>query len=302
MRSQRGQIVLIVILSLAVALTVGLSVASRVITNLKVSKENEESQRAFQAAEAGLKVILNKNSSSNIALPQTTLSNNAQFSAKQTTIGNATQIVLNQGLDIDQGLGFDVWLSQYNLPPAPNFDFYGVPPARFSGNITIYWGSNTQTLCSPPTNAAEKLTVRPALEVVLLTVGRVGPTTYTVDNPRFSKYVYDPCVPIRIPGATSGAGAGTPVDGISFYQSTPSSINIPGGGPSGEFGLIMKIIPIFASTKIAVTTPAGGKPFPSQGSLIETTGQSGASVRKILYLNSNPQTPVELFPYSILSQ
>ena len=52
--SQNGQILLIVVLSMVVALSVSLSIASRTISNLRISKQSEESQRAFQAAEAGL--------------------------------------------------------------------------------------------------------------------------------------------------------------------------------------------------------------------------------------------------------
>ena len=47
---------LVVVLTMIVALTVGLSLASRTITNMKISKQNEESQRAFQAAEAGIEL------------------------------------------------------------------------------------------------------------------------------------------------------------------------------------------------------------------------------------------------------
>ena len=51
---QKGQVLLVVVLVMVVALTVGLSLASRSITNLRITSDDENSQRAFSAAEAGV--------------------------------------------------------------------------------------------------------------------------------------------------------------------------------------------------------------------------------------------------------
>jgi len=51
---QSGQALLIVILVMVIALTVGLSVAVRTTTNIRTASEDENSQRAFSAAEAGV--------------------------------------------------------------------------------------------------------------------------------------------------------------------------------------------------------------------------------------------------------
>ncbi|MBI2007488.1 MAG: hypothetical protein HYS83_02210 [Candidatus Blackburnbacteria bacterium] len=51
---QRGQALLIILLVMAVVLTIALSVASRSITDITVSQKEEESARAFSAAEAGV--------------------------------------------------------------------------------------------------------------------------------------------------------------------------------------------------------------------------------------------------------
>lgn len=54
MKEEKGQIALIVLLISAIALTLGLSVSDRIRTNVKVDKDDELLQRAFNAAESGI--------------------------------------------------------------------------------------------------------------------------------------------------------------------------------------------------------------------------------------------------------
>ena len=63
-----------------VALTVGLSIAARIVTELKISKQNEESQRAFQAAEAGIQQTIQRQESINNLDNPVPLDNNSAFS------------------------------------------------------------------------------------------------------------------------------------------------------------------------------------------------------------------------------
>ena len=58
LRNQRGQALLIVVLVMAVALTIGLAVVSRSITDIKISRQEEESARVFSVAEAGIEEAL----------------------------------------------------------------------------------------------------------------------------------------------------------------------------------------------------------------------------------------------------
>lgn len=60
MRKRSGQILILVLLVVVVALAIGLSVASRNLTNLRTSVQTEQSQRAFNAAEGGVEDILSR--------------------------------------------------------------------------------------------------------------------------------------------------------------------------------------------------------------------------------------------------
>lgn len=262
-----GQVLLIVVITMVVALTAGLSLASRTITNLKLSKQNEDSQRAFQAASAGVDKYINASSG------QTYTSNlsNSNFTTTVTTVtGNI--LLLNNGDPVDQDRGIDVWLSTY-----PN---YAAP--LFTGSITMYWGGSTQIQCG--TNSG--IATRPAIEV-LIVYGSVA-------TPTVQKYVYDRCGRVTGTGVLTGSNpSGSVFNGVTFDTITAAPISISNG-------LIMKIIPLYNSSIIGLNSPS--MVFPPQGKVIQSTGTSGDSARKIVYFESYPQIPNEIFPYAILSQ
>jgi len=271
--SEKGQILLIVVITMIVALTVGLSIASRTVTELRLSKQNEESQRAFNAAEAGIDRVLKQGGE--ITLEEE-LGNNSTFLVSSAEY-DGSQILLNNGEDVDQDVGADVWLSNY-----PDFS-----AQIASGRVIIYWGEEDQTNC---TQAA---IVRPALQISFLHGDIV--------NPQITKYLYDTCGG-RTQGTLDGATFGSQtVDGIPGYTFT-NTINTP---IEITNGIIMKVIPLYNSARVAVVAQdLSGQPIvlPSQGSVVESTGTSGETIRRITYYQSYPQMPIEIFPYNIISQ
>ncbi len=274
--SNSGQILLIVVLSMVVALTVGLSIASRTISNLKISKQNEESQRAFQAAEAGVERAIDKilqgcmEDSTCNNIQSINLGNQAMISNVEVKQAESNLVHLNGRERVEQAVGIDVWLSKH-----PNF-----APPYYTGDLTIYWGEGQSC-----TSAGNKLTA--ALEVLII--------HGSPDDPQLTRYVYDPCT-----GNNRLSPSSAPIvegeyekDSIKYnYTSTIRNITN---------GLLMKVIPSYNSTRIAIEAD-DGKILPSQGSTIESVGKSGDTVRKIQYFQSYPQIPNELFPYAIISQ
>lgn len=125
-KKQDGQILLVVILATVIALTVGLSVVSRTITNTRLSTEDANSQKALSAAEAGIEQLL---SDPTAALAQSTdLSNNSSFKANAVAVeGNAFNV--NDGNSISKDEGADIWLTS-----SP--DFNSTP---WNGQLSIYW-------------------------------------------------------------------------------------------------------------------------------------------------------------------
>jgi hypothetical protein len=266
--NQSGQILLVVVLTMVIALTVGLSIASRIVTELKLSKQNEESQRAFQAAEAGIQQTLKQQSALSTPVD---LKNNSSFTTT-FTIDNGSAIVLNNGQDVDQAAGADVWLSNYP-------DYSSPMGSGATVNATVYWGSPSQSSCL---SGSGDLAV-PALEVVLL--------QGSVSSPSIQKYIFEGSGCSRIAGATTGTPGTFTVKGTQFSNSATLSF---------ANGLIMKVIPVFNSS--LVSFQSGNFIFPAQGSIVTSTGNSGDTVRKVVYYKSYPQMPLEVFPYSLLSQ
>ncbi len=288
---ESGQILLVVVLTMIVALTVGLSIAARVVTELKLSKQNEESQRAFQAAEAGIQQSLESKDSIGNPLP---FENNSSFSTSFIEDQTALVIAVNNGLEVDQSVGADVWLSEYS---ATQSGLFANPMGgELDVPITIYWGDPSQTSCLSSGSG-----VAPAIEVVLLK----GP----ISNPTIQRNIYEAsgcAASNRITNAIEGTAGSISKAGMTFRNSAALKF----GGEASQFpngpgwqdlsdGLIMKVIPIFNSSIIAFEA---GTAFPSQGSVVESTGTSGDTVRKVVYFQSHPQLPLEVFPYSIISQ
>ncbi|OGH11240.1 MAG: hypothetical protein A2857_06455 [Candidatus Levybacteria bacterium RIFCSPHIGHO2_01_FULL_36_15] len=284
--TQSGQMLLVVVLVMVVALTVGLSVASRTITSLKISKQNEDSQRAFQAAETGIQEALQQLSGNHTVAG--ILDNQASFNAViNQTSGN--QLLLNGGDDVTQDKGMDVWLSGYSPVMYANPIF-----SATTGTITFYWGTAGQSSCTQGGSASAPRgnTVRPALEILLL--------YQTPSNPQLRKYLFDACNPVRFPGAqpasstsTTITDANNPSVSVTFIYSANISINA-----ALNTAFIAKVIPLYNSTKIGVASSIS---LPGQGSFITSTGLFGDSSRKIQYFKPYPQLPAELF-YAIIAQ
>ena len=263
---QSGQALLIIVLVMVVALTIGLSVATRSLVNTRISTEEESSQRAFSAAEAGIERLLETSATS---LPNVSIGENTTYTATVVS-GNANQFVLNGGNPVVKGDGVDLWLSNYPGYTSP-----------WSGTITLYWGQSDSCSTSPPTAAA--------IEVVLLH----GASTA---SPKATHYVFDPCTGVggrqdtnNFTAATSGNQT---VAGVSFTRNAQITI------PAAEPGFVARIIPLYNSSVMAVSATSA---LPTQGRQIESTGNSGGTARKISVYQSNPKLPIELFPYTIFA-
>ncbi|MBI5044478.1 MAG: hypothetical protein HZC02_00990 [Candidatus Levybacteria bacterium] len=256
---QKGQILLIVILVMVVTLTVGLSVVSRSITTLRITKEDETSQRAFSAAEAGIEKIINSSNSSVTG----SLTNDASYTTSKSTI-SGSYLPINGLNAVPKNDGADVWLSTY-----PNY------ASPYTGTVTIYWGQNNEVCSGSSSNT------QAALEVVVL--------SGAVSSPVSTHYSLDPC-PSRaaVNNFTTNFSSGS-VNGKTYPHTYAISVTN---------GLLMRIIPIYASSIIAVN---GSVALPSQGESITSTGTSGETVRKIIVTKGYPRLPVEFFPSAIFS-
>ncbi len=256
---QKGQALLMVVLVMVVALTVGLSVASKSITNVRTSTEEANSQKALAAAEAGIEQSIKSNAS----IASGSLTNSTTYSTNVSQV-LGTSFLVNGGNPVLQDNGTDLWLSDYSTNPS---NIYLNP---WSGNLTIKWGFSSNG-CS-----------NSALEVVII--------SGTKQNPRTTRYNYDPCLGRSgINHFTYASLSRSTTAGKDFfYQAT---INV-------SSGLLGKIIPIYLNTPLAIV---GSSALPSQGSTITSTGISGTTQRKVNVFQGFPEIPSEYFPYNLFS-
>lgn len=245
-----GQALLIVVLIMVVALTVGLSLGSRTIINIRTSSEEADSQRALAAAEAGIERALRVTSSATIGEPF--VENKTTYSAKVEEV-KGTTFLTNGGNLVVQDDGVDVWLVLHDADGKPN---YSAPWA--GGDLTIYWGDPSVEDCS---NAAIEIAV-------------ISGTILPLDL-KLKRFAFDPCsTSRRITNKFSPVGGGGPysIEGKNFMYRIQ---NI-----DAEDGLVARVVPIYASTPIAVD--GNGDDLPTQGFAIDSTGKSGSGDREVV--------------------
>lgn len=266
---QKGQALVIVILVMTIALTIGLSVATRSILNVRISTEEQDSQRAFSAAEAGIEQALTSSSSGTFAGPK--LSNNAEI--KTISIGQliGDQILINNGNTINRDDGVDIWLVDHNDQGDPIYS------TSRNGTLSLFWG-NSSDYCSNTTST----NTMAALEVVVVH----GSTT----SPQTSHYAFDPCANRRSSNKFSNT---TSFTGDFLGRKFKYQVNI-----AVNSGLFVRIIPLYADTVVG----AGGSfSLPLQGKIIEAVGVSGKTERKITTFKGYSKLPTEFFPHMVFS-
>jgi hypothetical protein len=263
--NQPGQVLLIIVLLITVVITVGLSIATRSLVNVRLASQEDQSQRAFSAAEAGLEQSL----LSNAVIPNGAFTNSSSYKTSVTTV-QGTDFLLNNGKLALKDEGTDLWLSTYSSDPAQSYT------NQWTGTVTIFWGSPQDTC-----NTSETVNTMAALEVVLLTGSKANPTA--------THYAFDPCAPRRSANNFSPANAGGTAGSTSFANSV--QIALPGNG------LIARVIPLYANTYVGIK---GSSVLPEQGTLITSTGVAGDVQRKVTVLKENPTLPTEMFSYTFL--
>lgn len=232
---ERGQILLIVVLVMTLALTVGLSVATHSITNIRTSAEQDTSQRALSAAEAGIEKALNEATGSSGEFD-----NQAVFQTTIETI-SGKDLLLNNGAPVLKDDAADLWLSTY-----PDY----LQP--WNGTITIYWGNSSDVCEKDP--AANTMA---AVEILLIEGAK--------SDPELTHYPVDPCADRASGNNFGAASSGGTVQGKTFAFSTSITVSS---------GLFMRIIPLYSATTIGIVgnndLPSQGKRITSVGTSANT--------------------------------
>lgn len=270
---QNGQALIVVIMTLLVVSVVVLAVASRSITDVKISQTSEESARAFSAAEAGVEEAVEKiragtvaiDTANNISFP-----NNARAVYVVTEQGSSTQSFLSATPLASDTDGFQVYLANRD----------GSSPYTNS-SICIVWG-NEGTVSSQSD--------APSLSIKILYKESGG-------NIALQGSALDPGGRDGFTSANNDASCLNPTtktvlaadNNLNIDRTFAFAHKLSWSLPGGAAPLVMLIRPLrnVSTGHYIGVTPVGGV-LPSQGYKISSTGSLSQTTRKVDVFEAYP--------------
>ncbi len=268
-KRQRGQAVLIVVLVMAIALTIGLAIVSRSITDVTVSRQEEESARAFSAAEAGIERIIAQNLFEGSG-SMTLNGQQIEYNVSSTQVGGngVTEILFPQQLE--SGEIQSIWLVGHDS------DGQLDPSTYYQGTeISFYWG-----------NEGTSDEDSPALEATL--VYKDG------DDYKISREAFDP-YGARGNNFTGTVIAGTEIDGKTLEFG--GTMTLPAGIP---YLLRLKLLYNEGETHLIGVT--ADSQLPPQGTCYRSSAViEGSDIARSIEQCRFYDVPPAIFDYSLYS-
>lgn len=285
---QKGQIILVLILIMTVALAIGLSIVQKSLVNVSTASKVEQSSRAFSAAEAGVEKALKGD---------TTLQS---FSGSLSSIKEITDTGLKPAVaaagtrqavfEIESPLAKEdiahVWLADLNSSSNPPAAFYD-PPSPNPRTLDVYWGNSS--------------TDKAALELTLV---YFDGTSY-----KSRKWYLDDISATRNPpnGFDTVSCPGTYQFGTNTYQCKKTlgdgtgvnNASLPSGLMLIRARLLYNTTPQLFAVQAAGTCGSACS-LPPQARTIFSTGSSGETQRRIKVFQKNKVVP-QFFDYAIFS-
>lgn len=265
-KTESGQALLIVLLSMAVVLTIVLSIVSRTIVDIGVTTKEEEALRAFSAAEAGVEraLIVGTNSGS---------FGDASFTATVSNYG-FQQMEYQYPEKLLSGESATVWFVDHD---------------ETSGELTCSTGNcftgDQMKVCWGEAGTASADSQTPAIEVNVFYAETPG----DYSTIKVARDVADPNTTRRSSNRFSAPDGGTcEVEGKRYeFQKIVNfaSLGIPSSVYNTQNGLLTARITLFYNTSIShpvgIDVSATGNTLPSQGLKIVSTGVAGEANRRI---------------------
>jgi hypothetical protein len=289
-QNESGQIALLVLLLLTIALTVGLSVVSRTITEIRVATDTEKSSQAYAAAEAGIERALSA---------QLKVGDEGKLNP---STGNASYKITQL---IDQGsgtgtFGFPTPINKDEAVQLWLFDYANFINGKLSGffmsrhtnhTIRAYWGNLSKL--HPTDNSTW-----PALEVTFITADVSG---NSLSNFNIEKYAFDPVNTRRIRNNFIFESSNSGTNTTNGFDVTVSNLNqteklafyhdIPLTRSGNKQYLLMRLKLLYNNTAHNVVINPNNASLPVQGRIIDSEGRSENVVRKLRVYQSYPTLP-----------
>lgn len=269
--NERGQTIIILLLVMVVGLTIGLSLVSRSLTDIKISQQTELSQRAFSAAEAGLEYALSKGLANiSTGISKTNIADNVSYSGQVEKVGSVGyELSGKAAVEKDD-------VAQVNLDST---DLEGGTMATL---LDVYWGERGTSQVPSP-NPCDN----PYVASLELTFVTQSGTTYGIQ-----KYAYNACsIANNFDSATAPLPTATP------YFAKKTSLAIPSNAK------ILRIKPLYnnASIKIVPKGSSDDARLPQQAYKLTVKGEAQGKVRAIEWQQPIKPAMPAIFDYVLFS-
>ena len=286
-----GQALLVILLVMSVILTVVFSVLSRSVTEISITKLDEESLRAFGAAEAGIEQALLIIGSTSGTLP-----NEASFDAEVSDFGVGVEKFVHPS-QLFSGQSNTIW-----------FVGHGEDTKLSCADGENCFTGNKMQICWGDSGMASNQSTTPAIEVaVFYDTTQAGVSSGDFSGVRVARAAYDPNSDRRASNNFSAAQTGCSIEGKNMAFSTgdmsftPALFDIPCWNREGCL-LMAKVKVLYNTTKahpIGMIAPPGFI-LPSQGQQLISTGTAGEATRKIRVFQTHPE-PAFIFDTAVFS-
>lgn len=283
MKNERGQVIIILLLVMVVGLTVGLSVVSRSLLNVKQSTQTEESSRAFTAAEAGIEVALE-----------------GTVTGETTPIGDSSYKCTKD----DQGSGPNNVF--YNLEKDKVAQLYFTSEAaleeRFSNvnNIRVLWGVPGNIDLSTPALEVNLIYKNTTDSTYHLAKFALDPNQARADSNKFC-FPGSSCEMVSNFDIINGTEFIDTSD-LKVYFNFGANLDVSSFNTGQNLLIFGRFRFLYNPTPSHLGIIATGGDLPSQGSIIDclgTVAETGVS-RRIKVFENHPAVP-EVFDYVLFN-
>lgn len=288
--TQSGQALLLVLVGMGSVLVMALSVISRSITDISLSGKEDESSRAFSAAEAGIEHLLVSTS----VIPYVGVGVTASVS--YVSQGSGSYFLPQKLLSGETGT---VWFVSHT-DTGEKLTCTAKPCYKSSSAaMDVYWGDvGTSDI--------------PALEVVVYYDSGASPKQAIASDPSYSnvrikRFIYDINAGVRDNGFLTSVTTGSAIlDGTAFKYHLSAPINLTTVGPAGCSNingclLMAKVRLLYNSVAQSVAVSVGGSStLPAQAKKLESVGTSGESTRKVELIQTYKE-PFSVFESGLYS-
>lgn len=288
-RKYKGQALLLILLVMSVVLSLVLSSVSRSVTDVEVSKYEDDAIRAFDAAQAGIeKSVIVGGATSGTKVE---LGNSASYTPVIAT-ASATSNFFKYPVDLSSGESAIFFFVPHTINANGDIEMSCagggcVSPAQ----IRLCWGrpgtSSTSTNApalyieyfynSDAVNPNKWEGTSSDLSNIDVTISSADPYTGTTDTKRIQNKFSD---------ADTSGGIPCPASFATAFNTLQSSI------PASGRLLFMRVTMLYNDTPQPLIYRSAS-PLPGQGHEVVSTGQSGDVFRKLVLYRGYPEIPFE---------